>query len=435
MADKEIFAVETEPSFTPFWRRMPRFFIYPMQMGSMLRMGLGALFCTVALFMLGFLGILITGFIILAFLKYSFVVLERTANGRFDEPTNLNGEEGGEMGQAFRMIGLFIVLGIVIALLTEFLGTVGEGIAWVLMNFVPPAGIMIIAVSHNLFQALNPVQIFFYIRTIGSPYLALCFLLLSLTGSSSWLIGFLAEHVQSWMMVPLIIFVQFYFTLIMYHMMGYVIYQYHDKLGLRAAVSFEQAEAQLSPNKPAADPVMARLAALMAEGKEQEAASMLREELRTQWERNDLHERYQKLLVALGKTDVALSHGRDFIGKLVMEKKMFQALDLCEWGLKTDPAFQPGNPDHVHELAAAASVANRHKLALDLMRGFDKRYPGHKHTAPVYLLSAKILAEKYHKYVEAGKILRALQAKFPEHALASEAKKYQEALTKLEAIG
>jgi hypothetical protein len=434
MAEKEIFSVATEPTFTPFWRRLPRFFFYPMQLGPMLRMGLGALVCAFGLFM-GVFGFLIALFIFLAFLKYSFVVLERTATGRFDEPNNMNGEEGGEISQVFRMIGFFIILGIVLGLLKSFLGTVGEDLNWVLVNILPPAGIMIIATSHSLARALNPAQIFFYIRTIGSPYLALCFLLLSLTESSLWLQMFLDKHVDSWVVVPLIIFVQLYFILIIYHMMGYVIYQYHDKLGLQAAVSFEKAEAQLSPNKPAPDPIMAQLGALMAEGKEQEAASMLREELRTKWERNDLHERYQKLLVALGKHDVALLHARDFIGKLVMEKRMFQALDLCEWGLKTDPAFQLGNPDHVHELAAAANVANRHKLALDLMRGFDKRYPGHKHTAPVYLLSAKILAEKYHKYVEAGKILRALQAKFPGHELATEAKKYQEAFAKLEAIG
>jgi tetratricopeptide (TPR) repeat protein len=239
---------------------------------------------------------------------------------------------------------------------------------------------------------------------------------------------------NSWLVLPLVTFVQFYFSLITYHMMGYAIYQYHDELGVIADVSFEKAEAQISPNK-AVDPFLTKLGALIAEGKEAEAISLLREELRTNWEKNDLHERYQRLLVASGKQELALSHARDFIGKLVAEKRLFLALDLCEQSLKADPEFQLHNSDHVHELATAARLAKRPKLALDLMRRFDKRYPGHKHIPLVYLLSAQILSEHYRMDKEAAQILRTLQSKFPDHALASEARQYMEVLTKFNAVG
>jgi TolA-binding protein len=432
MAEQERFSVESDPSFTPFWRRLPSFFVYPMQMGSLVRLAVFSLAGSVAILLIGMFGVFIYLILWLVFFKYAFVVLERTANGRFDEPNNLDGNEVGEIGQVLRMIALFVILGIQVVLLS-LLGTIGEGLGWLLVNIIPPAGIMIIATSRSLFQALNPGQIFFYIRTIGSPYLALCFLLLSVTSSGAWMQHFMHSHTNSWLVVPLTFFVQFYFTLITYNMMGYVIYQYHDKLGLHAEVSFEKAQEKIGPNKKAGDPFLAKLAALIAEGKEEEACGVLREELRTNWERNDLHERYQKLLMATGKKEQALQHALDFIGKLVLEKKMFQALDLCEQGLKADPAFQPRNADHVYDLAAAASLSNRPKLALDLMRGFDKRYPGHKHTAQVYLLSAKILDERYGKSQEAAKILRAVQAKFPDHAAAAEARKYLEVLARLDA--
>jgi len=435
MAEQVGFSVEADPAFTPFWRRLPRFLVYPMQMGPLVRMAGFALAGGVAILLLGPFGLLINLILWLVFLKYAFVVLERTAVGRFDEPNNLEGNEQGEISQVLRMIALLIILGILTLPLFIFLGKIGEGLAWLLINIVPPAGIMIIATTHSLGQALNPKWIIFYARTIGSPYLALCFLLLSVTSSEAWAQHLMGAHVNSWVVLPLTSFLQFYFTLITYNMMGYVIYQYHDKLGLHAEVSFEKAEAKLSPNKQAADPFLAKLGALMAEGKEEEACGLLREELRINWDRNDLHERYQKLLVALGKKDLAADHARDFIGKLVLDKKLFQAMDLCEQGLKADPAFQPKNADHVYELAAAASLANRHKLALDLMRGFDKRYPGHKHIPQVYLLSAKILEERYGKAEEAAKILRALQAKFPEHALAAEARKYLAALARTNAAG
>lgn len=236
---------------------------------------------------------------------------------------------------------------------------------------------------------------------------------------------------NSFLVLPLLYFVEFYFTLIIYHMMGYVIYQYHDALGLHAAVSYEKAESRQMPQK---DPVLAKLGALIAEGKQQEAIDLLREELRTRWENNDLHERYQKLLVAAGKQTVALQHAREFIAKLTNEKRMFQALDLCEQSMKRDAEFQLQDSYQVYELANAAYMSKRQKLALDLMRRFDKRYPQHPHIPSVYLLSARILGDHFRMTKEAMQILRALQSKFPEHAAADEARQYMETLNKLAAV-
>ncbi len=367
------------------------------------------------------------------FLKYAFLVMERTANGQFDEPSNLNSEEG-DAAQVMRQFGLLFAIGLLLELLSYMFGRVGYGLGWVLMNVVPPAGIMIIAVTRSFWQALNPSQILFFIKTIGTPYLALCFVLLSLTGSGEWLQGFLYAYMDSWLVLPLLSFVEFYFALITYHMMGYAIYQYHEDLGVHAAVSFEEAEAKLSPGK-AADPVLAKLNSLIAFGQQEEAIDLLREELRTRWENNELHERYQKLLVAAGKQTDALHHAREFINKLVTEKRLFQALDLCEQCLKIDPEFQQQDSYHVHELAKAAHIGKRQNLAIGLMRRFDKRYPGHPHIPSVYLLSAQILSGHFRMNKEAMQILHALQVKFPDHALASEARRHLEALNKLAAGG
>jgi tetratricopeptide (TPR) repeat protein len=238
----------------------------------------------------------------------------------------------------------------------------------------------------------------------------------------------------SWLSVPLLSFVEFYFALITYHMMGYVIYQYHEGLGVDTEVSFEQAEAKLSPGK-AGDPILVKLGTLIANGQQNEAVDLLQDALRTRWENNDLHERYQKLLVATGKQIPALHHGREFINKLVLEKRFFQALDLCEQCLKMDPEFQLQDSFQVFELASAARMERRYQLALDLMRRFDRRYPEHQHVPAVYLLTAQILGEQLNLYNEAIQILQAIQIKFPHHPLAVEALAYQDVLTKLSAIG
>jgi len=367
------------------------------------------------------------------FLKFAFVIMERTAKGQFDEPNGMNGDEG-DATQVMRQFGMIVIMGLIFMSLSYLFGKVGYGIGWLLMNILTPAGIMIIAVNRSLADALNPGRIIFFISTIGSPYLALCFVLFSVTSSGEWLQSFFDSHMNSWLSVPLLSFVEFYFALITYHMMGYVIYQYHEGLGVDTEVSFEQAEAKLSPGK-AGDPILVKLGTLIANGQQNEAVDLLQDALRTRWENNDLHERYQKLLVATGKQIPALHHGREFINKLVLEKRFFQALDLCEQCLKMDPEFQLQDSFQVFELASAARMERRYQLALDLMRRFDRRYPEHQHVPAVYLLTAQILGEQLNLYNEAIQILQAIQIKFPHHPLAVEALAYQDVLTKLSAIG
>lgn len=413
---------------------LPRFFLYPLQTGSMMRICGYSVFGGLSMFIPDTFGGLLRVILWIVFLKYAFFVMERTANGQFDEPDGMNGEDEGDTTQVVRQFGLFVVVGLLFGLLAAAFGQIGFGLGWLMMNVVPPAGIMIIAVTRSFWQALNPAQILFYIKTIGSPYLALCFVLLSVMGSGQWLQGFLYGHLNSWLVLPLLSFVEFYFALITYHMMGYAIYQYHEKLGVHADVSFEEAEAKLSPGK-AVDPALTKLNSLIANGQQEEAIDLLREELRVRWENNDLHGRYHKLLMAAGKQAAALNHAREFIDKLVTEKRLFQAFDLCEQCLKIDPEFQLQNSNHVHELASAANIGKRQDLALGLMRRFDRRYPGHPHIPSVYLLSAQILSEHYRMNNEAKQILHALQIKFPDHALANEARKYLDALNKLAAVG
>ncbi|MDO8925897.1 MAG: hypothetical protein Q7U94_03180 [Sideroxyarcus sp.] len=433
MANHERFSTESASTFTPFWRRLPSFFAYPMQMGSIMRIAGYSLLGGFSVLLPSLFGVLLYAILWIVFLKYAFVVMERTANGQFDEPGGLQDKEEGDAGQVMRQYGLFLILGMFVGLFIYLFGRVGYGVGSLLLNIVVPAGIMIIATKRSLGQALNPGQILFYIKTIGSPYLALCGLLFSLLTSSEWLQGFLYEHMDSWLAIPLLIFVDFYFVLIIYHMMGYAIYQYHEELGVFAAVGFEEAEAKLSTGK-AADPVLSRLGTLIANGQQDEAIELLRNELRTRWENNDLHDRYQKLLVLAGRQTEALHHAREFIVKLVNEKRLFQALDLSEQCLKRDPEFQLQDSYQVLDLAVAARMGRRSKLALDLMRRFDRRYPDHPHIPSVYLLSAQILSEHYRMDKEALQILQALQLKFPDHSLVKEARQYQEALNKAAAI-
>ncbi|MES2771012.1 MAG: hypothetical protein V4623_03385 [Pseudomonadota bacterium] len=433
MAEQARFLIEAKSNFTPFWRRLPQFFRYPMQPGSLLRIAGYSLLAGISMLLPELFALLLRSLLWLVFLKYAFVVMERTANGQFDLADGVREEGNGDLAQVARQFGFFILLGLFCGFSLVFLGKLGA-LSLLLCGVAIPAGIMIIAVTRSLWQALNPKQIWFFCKTIGSPYLALCFLLFSVAIASGSLQSFVSRQLgESWLIWPLLSFVEFYFTLIMYHMMGYAIYQYHEDLGVEATVSFSEAEAHLAPGG-AQDAVLAKLGTLVANGQATEALELLRSELRSRWESNELHQRYQKLLLAEGQQAEALTHAREFIAKLTREKRLFQALDLCEQSLLLDPEFQLQDAKQVYELAAAAYQAKRLKLALDLMRRFDRRYLGHSHVPLVYLLSAKILSEHYKMDKQALHILDGLQRKFPEHEVAEEARNYAAALMRIAAL-
>ncbi|MDR2186586.1 MAG: hypothetical protein LBE62_00875, partial [Azonexus sp.] len=71
------------------------------------------------------------------------------------------------------------------------------------------------------------------------------------------------------------------------------------------------------------------------------------------------------------------------------------------------------------------------KLALDIMRAFDKNHPGHPLIPDVYFLSASILCEDLRRDDMADRIFAAIVKRYPEHACAAQAGKYRETLARL----
>ena len=66
-----------------------------------------------------------------------------------------------------------------------------------------------------------------------------------------------------------------------------------------------------------------------------------------------------------------------------------------------------------------------------LLRGFDKRFPGHRDTPGVIFLGARLLSEQSRQHEKAARLLRAVLHHFPDHAVAEEAAVYLKVLEKV----
>jgi tetratricopeptide repeat protein len=88
-----------------------------------------------------------------------------------------------------------------------------------------------------------------------------------------------------------------------------------------------------------------------------------------------------------------------------------------------DPRFRVGG-DEVLALARAARAMGEPATAVAIVRGFDKVNPGHADIPPVYLLSARIMAEDLGDPDQARKVLNYLVQRYPGHWVAPEAQRY-----------
>ena len=92
----------------PFWTRLPKFFVYPLHPKPLLLIALLS-FAAMLLSWLPFVNLILWGILI----KYCYAVLTNTARGNLRPPDLSYDVIWQDFGQAFKQIGLFLIVGIV----------------------------------------------------------------------------------------------------------------------------------------------------------------------------------------------------------------------------------------------------------------------------------------------------------------------------------
>lgn len=415
------------PVITPFWQRMPYFFRYPLHVEPLLYMVLLAL-ATLFAFMLPIpspFDLLIVHLgVWLAFIRYAYKTLDQTAQGLLTPEQHRFYDAKERANLPYKQFAIFMVSGIAVSL-AGLLGSAAVGLAMIFFVLAMPASIMILSITQSFWAGLNPFAAIGMMRVIGLPYLGLCAFLFLLSSSQGFLQMELVPRVPAWLMVPTLNFVAMYFTLIMFNMMGYVVYQYHALLGV-----------EISARAPDASPATSAVDAigqLIAAGEIDQAIELAYEAQRTAPDDIAAHGRYHKLLLLAGRDDRALAHARVYLGLLLNKGNGERALDLYREMQARDAAFAPEQPAQLLRLAEAARRRREYAPALALIKGFDKRFPRHPEIPAVYLFAASVLCENLRQDAAARRILDVLLVRYPEHPVAGEARQLATVIDKLAA--
>ena len=357
----------TQGGAEPFWTRLHDFFTYPFQTGPIALLALAVVISYV--FPPGLFAALAGIFIMLLQIKYGFNVIAAMSEGEFEAPSLPATITEPGYSVVFKQFAVLMVMSVTTATVSVKLSPALGVPLGIFYFLVLPMSTIVLATERSLGAALNPVILVTFIYRIGWPYL-LVYLYLLMMFSCSITFGQLAYQYAGMEAARVITSVSgYYFALVMYSLMGYMVYQYRHRLQFGGSID----DFLVSPDTSGEDP---RIHVLLQQGEYQRAMDLLV----SNWKSHDypptLIEKYLKvvrycgawehlrrclvpLLVALFRADKTQMMPR-ILRDLLAVQSDFEINDTA-LALKVAGAVRERNDSKL----AARLLWNQHKLTKD----------------------------------------------------------------------
>lgn len=414
---------------TPFWRRLGRFYLYPLNFHPLVVMlALAAPALAIEHTPLGFVAALIG---IILFMRYGYAALEHTAQGHLEPPQVTRETVIEELEQPFKQLLLVFAMVAFNLTVLDLFGNGPFSLTTGVTVLAAPACVMVLVIERSFFRAINPLAVGRLIRRIGAPYLLLCALLLMLVVASRAVFQYLPPipPEMSWL---LIFVVNMYFALIMFHMTGYVIYQYHDVLGYEAGVVIEEhGRGERGRTDDSREIGLNQVQVLLKEGHGDEALQRLRQRIEEVPGDLEARQLYHRMLQAGGQGEACIQHGEQFLARLMGENQTAQAFDLFLELHAIDPAWRPRSPGLRLDIAFLLEARGKPDVALAVLNEFHRDHPGFEDIPRAYLGAARLLCERFGQDDKARRILEFVAARYPQDARIGEVREYLQMLQAL----
>ena len=401
----------------PFWNRMPRIFSYPLSWHPLLLMSVLAV-ATMVLSGPGLVTALINGVMWLIVIKYSFESLKATAGGNLKPPSISVETISEDFLQVFKQFGIYIAIFIGFGLISAKLG-IFMGFAFMIVAlFFVPSMIILLVTTGSLFHALNPVVFVGLAFRIGWAYFLMYFFMFVLASAPAYLSQFVIRFLPAELHLLLFGFAKSFYTIVSYHLMGYVILQYHEKIGYQVDYDDFKDPNSEDYSPKAADPdaaVLREVAPLIQDGKLDDAISVIKKMTE---EREivgvNLSERFYNLLKIRKRKVELLEHGVKHLDVLVNKNQRDKAIAVFAECRKLDATFLPA-ATVLFKLAGWLNEIGKTKAAVSVYNCLVKSYPENPLVPKSYYRVAQIFHDRLMSTDKTKKILNLLKKKFPDH--------------------
>lgn len=392
----------------PFWQMLPHFFSYPLHRNSLTVIGLLAL---LSILMMGFIfSVILFLFGLSILVKYGLTIIECRGRGKV-EPPNLSDVLGPDENSLFlRQMALMFLL--MLAVYGAY--TLNSSLGFVVSLFVTfamPASIMLLAVDKSVRRALNPLAQISLMLAVGWPYLLLWLCIQIVSAGPMYLSELLLFLLPDVMVLPMLVAVSAYFAFVLYTMMGYVLFEYQQELGLAAAVEPQQMEVRDFEKAKA----LGEARVLIKDGDYMRARASLRKVLDLVHDDIELHLHYHKLLMLLDDNQALANHGEYFVELAARQGCLGKAVPVVVDVQKRVPDFRLKDMGLALELARHLQLQGQHRALVRLFHNLHKTHGQDPLLPEAYFLVASVLFDKLNDDVKAMALIEFLLKKNPQH--------------------
>ncbi|MCU7904985.1 MAG: hypothetical protein KZQ76_03865 [Candidatus Thiodiazotropha sp. (ex Epidulcina cf. delphinae)] len=400
----------------PFWNRIPSFFLYGLKPVPVILSALSGLLLYLAPnFWVSFLLYAVA-------LKYSMEALQHTMRGELAPPPITR----GVLLDKYELpLTLFAVLALYLFALYSIGNSLGLTAALLLFlfgAFLFPALIMCLGISESFSFSANPLNWLTLVKRIGWGYLALYGLQISLSGAQTSVEYLVFERVDSETPAAVWMAINTLFMIISFHMMGYVILQYHQALD-------EPPPAQALSDENIAGSLL--LEKFIQEGNSLAATEELIALVKSEPNSLALRKKLHNYAMLNQQKEVVVEYAPAYMQLLLKRGDIASASQLFSDCLAHDNICHPRLPSVYLPIFINLKQRRCFQDAIALAKGFHKRFPANEHTPNLYLELAKVFCEEQQRDDLAKKLLHYLLKTFHGHQKTAEVESYLKLLESL----
>jgi tetratricopeptide (TPR) repeat protein len=373
----------------PFWRRLKEAFKYPVNAASMSLIVITAIISVLATLMpfLLILSLVLYLFAAGSLMKYSFTCLERTAMGEMKAPDVMDAYQGG-IKLLLQLVLMTIVLTVIVGLAYYYLGSALGGLLGFVAVFSYPAILIRFAQTENMLEAMKPFAAIALMAAIGLPYgLLIVFMLIMMTS-----VGVLHEWIGT--LFPAVSYllqsiISNYYTVVMFHLMGYMLFQYQEQLGYSARSD----EDDDIPHRSEQERLAAKIEVMLKEGDYEQVVKLYYHAFKQYPNEPIFFEKFFDLLYVCKKAALMADYGLIYLEFLNRKKRFDKLTPTFKQILFVVPDYLPDSPAMRVQLATLLKQQGDLKLAVKLLNGMHKLYPEFAGLPDAYHLLADTLGE------------------------------------------
>jgi tetratricopeptide (TPR) repeat protein len=367
----------------PFWNRFDKAFRYPLNTQSLIIIIVLSILTSVVTYIpFGFLVYIV---LMGTLLKYSFSCLQETANGMMTAPDIIAAEgDGSSLLWKLFLISVSVVGSLSIA--SAYLGAAITTLLSGVLIITLPATLIIFVMNDSVLAAINPFNQIKLINSIGLPYaLLLCIILIMFAsvGVINETMGgnfsFLSRTLQS--------MASNYYTIVLFHIMGYMLFQYQGNLGFTAREDYgERKTARTEPVR-----ILAKIKIMVKEGGYGKAVKLFSHAVKSHPNNDTLNSEFFKYLLATKNTEYINEYASIYLQFLEKNQQSYKLMMSYKRLLQENPNYKLKSPELSFTIAKACEENGDPQSVIQLIKDFHKDFPGYEKSITAYELLANTL--------------------------------------------